>query len=100
MIAVRFKISFRDLVIGECIGGDKMWYVNLSMAGKYLFGGTDTGTRPFVIGPDGHIKYQGSDERVKYEIEEGLLADVSFAGSEIARKDEKSYFNRRFRLHD
>ena len=66
--------------------------LNTRVAGKYLFGGTDTGTKPFVIGPDGHIKYQGSNERIRYEIEEGLLADVSFAGSEIAKKDEKSYF--------
>ena len=66
--------------------------LNTKVAGKYLFGGTDTGTKPFVIGPDGRIKYQGSDERIRYEIEEGLLADVSFAGSEVAVKNEKSHF--------
>ena len=66
--------------------------LNTRVAGKYLFGGTDTGSKPFVLDSDGRIRYVGSDERVKYEIEEGLLADVSFAGSEIARKDEKSYF--------
>ena len=66
--------------------------LNAKVAGKYLFGGTDTGTKPFVIGPDGRIKYQGSDERIRYEIEEGLLADVSFAGSEVAVKNEKSHF--------
>lgn len=66
--------------------------LNAKVAGKYLFGGTDTGTKPFVIGADGRIQYMGSDERVKYEIEEGLLADVSFAGSEVATKGERSYF--------
>lgn len=66
--------------------------LNTKVAGKYLFGGTDTGTKPFVIGPDGRIKYQGSDERIRYEIEEGLLADVSFAGSEVAVKNERSHF--------
>lgn len=66
--------------------------LNTKVAGKYLFGGTDTGTKPFVVGPDGRIKYQGSDERIKYEIEEGLLADVSFTGSEVMPKGEKSHF--------
>ncbi len=66
--------------------------LNTKVAGKYLFGGTDTGTKPFVMDSDGRIQYMGSDERVKYEIEEGLLADVSFAGSEVATKGERSYF--------
>ena len=66
--------------------------LNTKVAGKYLFGGTDTGAKPFVIGPDGHIKYQGSNERIRYEIEEGLLADVSFAGTEVAVKNERSHF--------
>ena len=66
--------------------------LNAKVAGKYLFGGTDTGTKPFVIGPDGRIQYMGSDERIKYEIEEGLLADISFTGSEVALRNEKSYF--------
>ncbi|MBQ9418908.1 MAG: flagellar hook-associated protein FlgL [Synergistaceae bacterium] len=66
--------------------------LNTKVAGQYLFGGTSTGSAPFVEKSDGSIEYQGSDERIKYVLSESLLGDVSFAGSDIMPEDEDSYF--------
>ena len=66
--------------------------LNTKVAGQYIFGGTDTSTRPFVEMPDGSIQYQGTDERIKYAVSESLLGDVSFAGSDIVPENEDSYF--------
>ena len=66
--------------------------LNTKIAGKYIFGGTDTTTKPFVMDANGQIRYVGSDERIRYQIEEGLLSDVSFTGSEIIASEFDSYF--------
>lgn len=66
--------------------------LNMKVAGKYIFGGTDTTTKPFVMDANGRIKYVGSDERIRYEIEEGVLGDVSFTGSDVMPNNYKSYF--------
>lgn len=66
--------------------------LNAKVSGQYIFGGTDTSKQPFVEMPDGSIKYQGTDERIKYAINEGLLGEVSFAGSDIVPENEDSYF--------
>ncbi len=66
--------------------------LNTKVAGQYLFGGTKTGTVPFVEKSDGSIEYQGSDERIKYVLSENLLGDISFAGSDIVPENEDTYF--------
>ena len=66
--------------------------LNTKVAGQYLFGWTDTSTKPFVEMPDGSIQYQGTDERIKYAVSESLLGDVSFTGSDIVPENEDSYF--------
>ena len=66
--------------------------LNTKVAGKYIFGGTDTTTKPFVMDESGRIRYVGSDERIRYQIEEGLLGDVSFTGSDVMAESYKSYF--------
>ncbi len=66
--------------------------LNTKVAGQYLFGGTDTSTKPFVEMPDGSIVYQGNDDRIKYAVSESLLGDISFAGSDIVPENEDSYF--------
>ena len=66
--------------------------LNSKVAGKYLFGGTDTATKPFVMDKNGNIKYQGTDERIRYEIEQGVWGDVSFSGSEILQNNDRTYF--------
>ncbi|MBQ7154093.1 MAG: flagellar hook-associated protein FlgL [Synergistaceae bacterium] len=66
--------------------------LNTKVAGQYIFGGTDTTTRPFVEQSDGSITYQGSDERIKYAVNDGLLGDVGFAGNDIVQENDDSYF--------
>ena len=66
--------------------------LNIRVAGKYIFGGTDTATQPFVERPDGSIEYQGTDDRIKYAVSDSLLGDVGFAGSDIVPVDDNSYF--------
>ena len=66
--------------------------LNIRVAGKYIFGGTDTSTQPFVERSDGSIEYQGTDERIKYAVSESLLGDVGFAGSDIVPVNDDSYF--------
>ena len=66
--------------------------LNTKVAGQYIFGGTDTSTMPFITMPDGSVRYQGTDERIKYALSESLLGDVSFTGSNIVPENEDSYF--------
>ena len=66
--------------------------LNSRVAGQYIFGGTDTSKAPFTINSDGSVSYNGTDERIKYALSDGLLGDVTFAGSEIAPKNEDTYF--------
>ena len=66
--------------------------LNTKIAGKYIFGGTDTGAKPFVMDASGQIRYVGSDERIRQQIEEGLLSDVSFTGKDIMGSAFDSYF--------
>ena len=66
--------------------------LNAKVAGQYIFGGTDTSKPPFVLNSDGSITYQGSDERIKYALGDGLLGDVSFSGGEIMPSTENTYF--------
>ena len=66
--------------------------LNIRVAGKYIFGGTDTSTQPFIERSDGSIEYQGTDERIKYAVSESLLGDVGFTGSDIVPENDDSYF--------
>ena len=66
--------------------------LNTKIAGQYIFGGTDSSTLPFAEMPDGSIQYQGTDERIQYAVSEGILGDVSFAGSDVVPENEDSYF--------
>lgn len=66
--------------------------LNARVAGQYIFGGTDTSTPPFVMNSDGSITYQGSDERIKYALGDGLLGAVSFSGGEVMPSTENTYF--------
>ncbi|MBQ6774232.1 MAG: flagellar hook-associated protein FlgL [Synergistaceae bacterium] len=66
--------------------------LNTRVAGQYIFGGTDTSTRPFTENSDGSISYNGTDQRIQYAVNDSLLGDVSFSGSDIVPTDEDSYF--------
>jgi len=64
---------------------------NTSIAGKYLLSGLDTGTKPFTFDAFGRIVYNGSNKKINYEIENGVVSEVSFTGSEVFANNEKSY---------
>ena len=49
----------------EALKQELLDVLNSKVAGKYLFGGTDTTTRPFVMDASGQIRYVGSDERMR-----------------------------------
>ncbi|MDR1733181.1 MAG: flagellar hook-associated protein FlgL [Synergistaceae bacterium] len=76
----------------EALEDELLNTLNTQVAGKYLFGGTDTTTPPFVRDANGNVRYTGSDERMRYMIEQGVLGDVSFTGAEILPSDSNSYF--------
>ncbi|MCL1940789.1 MAG: flagellar hook-associated protein FlgL, partial [Synergistaceae bacterium] len=64
---------------------------NTSIAGKYLLSGLDTGTKPFTYDAFGRIVYNGSDKKVNFEIENGVVSPVSFTGSDLFGNDYASY---------
>ncbi|MBR0250617.1 MAG: flagellar hook-associated protein FlgL [Synergistaceae bacterium] len=66
--------------------------LNTRVAGQYIFGGTDTNKQPFIENSDGSITYQGTDERIRYAVNESLVGDVSFAGNNIVPENDDSYF--------
>ena len=64
---------------------------NTSIAGKYILSGLDTGTKPFTFDAFGRIAYNGSNKKINFEIENGVVSEVSFTGSEIFANNYKSY---------
>jgi flagellin-like hook-associated protein FlgL len=66
--------------------------LNTKIAGKYIFGGASCSTAPFVEDANGNITYVGSDQRLRYEIAEGVLSDVSFTGEDVMPSNYESYF--------
>lgn len=60
---------------------------NYSVEGRYLFSGLSTGELPFVRDADGNVAYMGNDGKVRYEVEQGVVGEVSFSGSEIFPED-------------
>ena len=56
---------------------------NTSIAGKYLLAGLDTGTKPFTFDAFGRVVYNGSDRKIHFEIERGVVSEVSFTGCEV-----------------
>ena len=55
---------------------------NASYAGRYVFGGTNTQTPPYVLG-DASDAYRGDDGRIAREIGPGVSLAVNIAGSRI-----------------
>ncbi|MCL2767893.1 MAG: hypothetical protein FWE49_04135, partial [Synergistaceae bacterium] len=64
---------------------------NTSIAGKYLLSGLDTGTKPFTYDAFGRIVYNGSDKKIHFEIENGVVSEVSFTGNELFGDNYASY---------
>ncbi|MDT8893227.1 flagellar hook-associated protein FlgL [Halomonas sp. I1] len=51
--------------------------------GRYLFGGHEDGSKPFVENGDGHIEYVGSTEVRQQRIDASRLMEVSDSGQDI-----------------
>jgi len=56
---------------------------NYSVEGRYLLSGLSTGVRPFERDASGNVVYMGNTGKVSYEMEKGVIGDVSFHGREI-----------------
>lgn len=64
---------------------------NTSIAGKYLFSGLDTSTKPFSYDAFGRIVYGGSSKNLNFEIERSVISQISFNGKEVFPSNEKTY---------
>ncbi len=58
-------------------------HANYSVEGRYLLSGLSTGVRPFERDASGNVVYMGNTGKVSYEMEKGVIGDVSFHGREI-----------------
>ncbi len=56
---------------------------NFSVEGRYLFSGLNATQRPFVRDANGKIIYMGNQLHVEYEVERGVMGQVSFHGREV-----------------
>ncbi|MDI9369951.1 MAG: flagellar hook-associated protein FlgL [Synergistaceae bacterium] len=56
---------------------------NYSVEGRFLLSGLATGVRPFEKDPLGNIVYNGNTGKVQYEVERGVVGNVSFHGREV-----------------
>jgi len=53
---------------------------NTSLAGRYIFGGTRTDAPPFSYGAGGAIEYGGDENRLSWEIAQGVVMEMSVDG--------------------
>ena len=53
---------------------------NTSLAGRYIFGGTRTDAPPFGYGAGGAIEYGGDENRLFWEIAQGVVMEMSVDG--------------------
>jgi len=56
---------------------------NFSVEGRYLFSGLNATQRPFVRDANGKIIYMGNQLHVEYEVERGVMGQVSLHGREV-----------------
>ena len=63
---------------------------NYSVEGRFLLSGLATGIRPFERDALGDIIYMGNTGKVQYEVERGVVGNVSFHGREVFAQDYTS----------
>lgn len=56
---------------------------NTSFDGKYLFGGTNSNSKPFKVGADGKVAYRGNDELHSVILGLGVEVPINVPGSDI-----------------
>ncbi len=64
---------------------------NYSVEGRHLLAGLATGKPPFIIGADGQVAYVGNDGKVQYEMERGVVGNVSLNGREVFPVAHRAY---------
>ncbi|QTX31476.1 flagellar hook-associated protein FlgL [Aminithiophilus ramosus] len=64
---------------------------NYSVEGRYLLAGLATSSAPFVVGSDGKITYVGNEGNVQFEMEQGVMGDVSLNGRQLFPVDYEAY---------
>ena len=64
---------------------------NFSVAGRYLLGGLDVTESPFVRDENGSVIYRGNEYHAEFEMERGVIGQVSFHGREIFPVNERQY---------
>lgn len=66
--------------------------LNTNFGGRYIFGGTQTTTLPFIIKDDAGevagIKYNGNDQNITREISPGVNLDLMTDGSKLLNSDK------------
>ncbi len=60
-----------------------MQAANFNVGGQFLMGGLQTSKAPFLKNDEGDVLYQGDDNRISFEIEEGLTGCVSLNGRDV-----------------
>ncbi|EFC92008.1 flagellin domain protein [Dethiosulfovibrio peptidovorans DSM 11002] len=64
---------------------------NYSVEGRYLLSGAATSVPAFQRDEEGHVIYAGNDYRVQFEMERGIVSDVSVTGKEVFPDDYTQY---------
>lgn len=60
-----------------------MQAANFNVEGRFLLGGLQTSESPYFKNASGDILYRGDNNRISFEIEEGLTGSVSLNGRDI-----------------
>ncbi len=68
-----------------------MSYANATIGGEYLFAGLLSDTKPFTIGPDGKIQYNGNNYALNWEFSRNETGKVSLTGREVFPENEKTH---------
>lgn len=64
---------------------------NYSVEGRYLLSGASTAIPPFQRDKNGDVIYMGNEYRVQYEMERGIVSDVSFNGRQVFPQDHTQF---------
>jgi len=66
----------------EGVKENLLMLANEQVEGEYLFAGSDTSVKPFVMDASGSVKYMGDDELRKIAVDEGSYRDRGVTGLE------------------
>ncbi len=90
----------------EGVKENLLMLANEQVEGEYLFAGSDTSVKPFVMDATGSVRYMGDDELRKIAVEEGSYRDRGVTGREtfdnstVANAGESLEFSLDERIYD